>query len=177
MLIVGLGNPGKEYITTRHNAGAIFLEFLRNEWNFPDFKVDKYSDSLISKKNSVFSSHSVVLSFPQTYMNESGKSVLNIMGKENITPEQLLVLHDDKDFSLGEVQLKKEISSAGHKGVQSIINYIDTNSFWRLRIGTGPVPEFIQTEEFVLQNFLDTELEKMPEIFQTAKLKVEQLLK
>jgi len=170
MLIVGLGNPGEEYLFTRHNAGARLLEHLKNVWEFPDFKFDKYNEALVSKNNH----HSFI--FPQTFMNESGRSVSNTMKKENISPEQLLVLHDDKDFSFGEIKLQKDISSAGHKGVQSIIDTLGTNNFWRLRIGIGPVPEFIPTEDFVLQKFLDTELEKMPEIFQSAKLKIEELL-
>jgi PTH1 family peptidyl-tRNA hydrolase len=170
MLIVGLGNPGKEYAITRHNAGEMLLEYLRNDWGFPELKLDKYTEALTSKDDNT------ILSFPQTFMNESGKSVLSIMKKENISSEQLLVLHDDKDFSFGEIKLQKDISSAGHKGVQSIIDTIGTNSFWRLRIGIGPVPEFLLTEDFVLQNFLDTELKKMPEIFQASKQKIEHLL-
>jgi len=170
MLIVGLGNPGEEYAMTRHNAGAMLLEYIRSNWSFLDFKLDKYTEALTSK------SSDSILSFPQTFMNESGKSVSSMMKKENISPEQLLVLHDDKDFSFGEIKLQKEISSAGHKGVQSIIDTLGTNNFWRLRIGIGPVPEFIPTEDFVLQKFSDSELEKIPEVFQASKQKIEHLL-
>lgn len=177
MLIVGLGNPGEKYTNTRHNAGAMLLEHLKNEWDLPDFKLDKYNEAVTSKGNNIFSTDLLTLSFPQTFMNESGKSVSNTIKKENISTEKLLVLHDDKDISFGEIRLQKEISSAGHKGVQSIIDALGTNSFWRLRVGIGPVPEFIPTEDFVLQNFSADELEKMPEFFQNAKLKIEQFLK
>jgi PTH1 family peptidyl-tRNA hydrolase len=178
MLIVGLGNPGEKYSKTRHNAGAMLLEYLRKNWNFPDFKFDKYTEALISKNNVSSPADSVILSFPQTFMNESGKSVSNIMEKENISLEQLLVLHDDKDFSFGEIKLQKDISSAGHKGVQSIIDTIGTNSFWRLRIGIGPVPVPLPTEEFVLQDFIFPEeyTELRLKIFQEAELKIKPLL-
>lgn len=163
-IIVGLGNPGSEYETTRHNAGALFLEYLQKQWNFPEFKHDKYSNAMISK--GVLKEKQVLLVFPHTFMNESGKSIAYLMEKEQLQPQQLLVLHDDKDFNFEELKLQKEISSAGHKGVQSTIDCLGTSNFWRLRIGIGPVPEPLTTDVFVLQKFTPEEGVKLESIFE-----------
>ena len=183
-LIVGLGNPGSEYELTRHNAGAMLLEFLRKQWNFPEFKHDKYSNAMLSRgdrhqgtgyrtndtnaSSSSLSPEPCTLVFPHTFMNESGKSVAYLMEKEHLQPEQLLVLNDDKDFNFEELKLQKEISSAGHKGVQSIIDCIGTNNFWRLRIGIGPVPAPMTTDVFVLQKFTAEETVKLDYVFERA---------
>jgi PTH1 family peptidyl-tRNA hydrolase len=165
-IVVGLGNPGTEYENTRHNAGAMLLEYLREKWEFPEFKHDKYSNAMLSKGTR--NGNQVVLVFPHTYMNESGKSVAYLMEKELLQPSQLLVLHDDKDFLFEEIKLQKEISSAGHKGVQSIIDSLETSNFWRLRIGIGPVPEPLTTDIFVLQKFTTEEITKLESIFDNA---------
>jgi len=185
-IIVGLGNPGSEYEQTRHNAGALLLEFLRKQWNFPEFKHDKYSNAMLSKgtgdrvqgtdrerfvgspKASSLFPVPCTLVFPHTFMNESGTSVTYLMEKEQLQPEQLLVLHDDKDINFEELKLQKDISSAGHKGVQSIIDCLGTSNFWRLRIGVGPVPEPLTTDIFVLQKFSADEIEKLNNIFSKA---------
>ncbi|MDO8511973.1 MAG: aminoacyl-tRNA hydrolase [bacterium] len=185
-IIVGLGNPGTEYEQTRHNAGAMMLTYLQNQWNFPEFKHDKYSNAMLSKgtgdrgqgtgrervanasATSTLYPVPCTLVFPHTFMNESGQSVAYLMEKEHLQPEQLLVLHDDKDFNFEELKLQKEISSAGHKGVQSIIDCLGTSNFWRLRIGIGPVPEPMTTDIFVLQKFNTDETKKLDSIFQRA---------
>ena len=165
-MIVGLGNPGSEYETTRHNAGAMLLGYLRTQWNFPEFKHDKYSNAMLSK--GTLNNNQITLVFPHTFMNESGTSVAYLMEKEHLQPEQLLVIHDDKDFNFEELKLQKELSSAGHKGVQSIIDCLGTSNFWRLRIGIGPVQEPLTTDVFVLQKFTANETNKLESIFQRA---------
>lgn len=165
-LIVGLGNPDEEYTFTRHNTGAIFLSYLREKLQFPDFIFDKYADAVVSVGN--FKETRKILVFPHTYMNNSGTSVGYIMEKEHIIPEQILILHDDKDINFGDYRLQKSVSSAGHKGVQSIIDTVGTNIFWRLRIGIGPVPPPLTTDIFVLQKFSTQEIETLSNVFETA---------
>ena len=128
-LIVGLGNPGKKYIKTRHNIGFRVIDELQRKENFPSFKLDKKFNGLISKKEDV------TLIKPQTYMNKSGVSVSNFSRYYSVTPEDIIVVHDDADFDLGRVKIDKNRSSGGHKGVQSIINHLSTKNFWRIRFG------------------------------------------
>lgn len=178
-LIVGLGNPGEEYESTRHNAGAMFLDYLANKYGLSAFKPDKYSDALITtgvKNIPGEQTETLLFVFPQTFMNESGRSVKYLADKNGIKPENILVVHDDKDIPLGELKLQKGISSAGHKGVQSVIDQTKTNGFWRLRIGIGPVPEGVSTDTFVLQKFTKEETIKIGEIFNEAERRINSLI-
>ncbi|MBI2635115.1 MAG: peptidyl-tRNA hydrolase [Parcubacteria group bacterium] len=115
-LIIGLGNPGKEYELTRHNAGFLFIDALEN--NYKNKKV-------VSAKTGIF-------------MNKSGAAVLALMKKFKIKPENVLIAHDDIDILWGNFKLSFGRSSAGHKGVESIIKNLKTKNFWRLRIGIQP---------------------------------------
>lgn len=168
-IIVGLGNPGEEYENTRHNAGAMALVYAARSFGLPEFKFDKYSNALTTKDEEN------VFVIPQTFMNLSGKTVSFLMNKEIIPVDKILVLHDDKDIALGESPLQKDRSSAGHKGVQSIIDLIGTQNFSRIRIGIGPVPGKIETDAFVLQKFSEEELSILtqkvfPEVAQKIKV-------
>ena len=128
-LIVGLGNPGKKYIKTRHNIGFEIVDEFKRRGNFPSFKLDKKFNGLVSKKSDV------VLLKPQTYMNKSGVSVSNFSRYYSVNPEDIIVVHDDADFDLGRVKIDKNRSSGGHKGIKSIINHLSTKDFWRVRFG------------------------------------------
>ncbi len=112
-LIVGLGNPGKEYEHTRHNAGFLFIDILEN--------------NLKNKK--------IILAKTQAFMNKSGAAILSLMKFYKIKPENILVVHDDIDILWGKFKLSFGRSSAGHKGVESVIKSLKTKNFWRLRIG------------------------------------------
>jgi len=130
-IIVGLGNPGKKYQKTRHNIG---------------FRV---IDELTKIKTRNF-----IIAKPQSFMNNSGKAVKALVGFYKIKPENLWIVHDDIDLPLGEIRIAKSRGSAGHKGVQSIINELKTKDFNRIRIGICPKtgkPKAV--EKFVLQNF------------------------
>ncbi len=157
-LIVGLGNPGKKYIKTRHNIGFRILDKIRIENNFPDFKLDKKFNALLSKKNGVF------LLKPQTFMNKSGISVSNFIRYYNVEPSKLIVIHDDADFKLGKVKIDKNRSSGGHKGVQSVINHLSTKEFWRLRFGIGK--EEKKAGDIALEKFSKKEDEKVERLIQ-----------
>ena len=125
-LIIGLGNPGKEYENTRHNMGFLFIDILEN--NF------------INKK--------IILAKTQAFMNKSGASVLSLMKSNKIKPENLLIVHDDIDILWCNFKFSFGRSSAGHKGVESIIKSLKTKNFWRLRIGIQP----IQNTKYKIQN-------------------------
>jgi len=128
ILIVGLGNPGKKYKNTRHNIGQkIVMNFAEN-FNFPSFKLNKNFKAEISKKDEV------CLVIPTTFMNESGLAVKKIVSDF----QNLWVVHDDMDLPLGKIRISINRSSAGHNGVQSIIDNLKTQDFVRFRIGIKP---------------------------------------
>lgn len=149
-LIIGLGNYGPEYEKTRHNYGFMVVDELARKNNFPDFKLSKEHNALVSNKGDT------ILAKPQTYMNNSGKAVKSIASYYKIEPKDILVIHDDADIQLGEIKEVDSRGSAGHNGVQSIIDEIKTNEFKRLRLGIDSEdPSFKDKdlEEVVLKNF------------------------
>ena len=152
IIIVGLGNPGEKLENTRHNVGFMALDEIRKENNFPDFVLSKKFQAEISEGN--WDGDKIVLAKPQTFMNNSGQSVKMLIDYYRTNVESLVVIHDDIDISIGKVKFSKDSSSAGHKGVQSIINTLKTKNFGRLRIGILPINgKKKKTEEFVLQKF------------------------
>lgn len=116
-LIIGLGNPGKEYERTRHNTGFLFIDILEN--------------NLKNKK--------IILAKSRSFINESGKAVAALIKFYKLKPENVLVVHDDIDIFWGKFKFSFGRSSAGHKGVDSIIKALKTKNFWRLRIGIQPI--------------------------------------
>ena len=171
LLIIGLGNPGEEYKKTRHNAGFIIIDELRKKWNFPEFKFNKKFDSEISEKSHKLqiTNYKLLLIKPQTFMNRSGESVRKIMDFYKLTPENIVVIHDDLDIEIGKYKISTGSSSAGHKGVQSIIDNIGTQEFKRIRIGvekTGGRKNRgnISGDNFVLQDFEEEEIEKVKKL-------------
>ena len=136
-LIVGLGNPGKEYENTRHNFGFIVLDYIQSS-----------NEELLREKKIIFEK-------PQTFMNESGKAVKKITDFYKILPEEILVLHDDLDLPLGEIRVSQNSGAAGHKGVQSIIDNLGSKNFTRIRLGIKPASGDV--EKFVLQKFSENE--------------------
>ncbi len=128
VVIFGLGNPGKEYENTRHNAGRAAVKYFADKNDFPEFKFDKKSNALISK------SGKNILVLPETFMNKSGFSATKLFKahKEN---KDLIVLHDDLDLSLGKIKISYGKNSGGHKGVESVMRALKTKNFVRIRIG------------------------------------------
>jgi PTH1 family peptidyl-tRNA hydrolase len=172
-VIIGLGNPGEKYIGTRHNAGFAFLEKIRSVWNFPDFQLEKKFNAEISKGK--FAKQDVLLVKPQTFVNLSGNTVLKILHFYKILPENILILHDDLDLPLGSFRLTEDSRSAGHNGVQNIIDQLDTQKFKRIRIGikldsladlpTVAAERTAKEGVFVLQKFSTEENAQLEKIF------------
>ena len=167
IIIVGLGNPGKKYEMTRHNLGFIVLDNFKAEYQLDDFRMVKRFDALISVWNQ--KEKKAVFAKPETFMNSSGKTILKLAKK--YLPEEkkegkfknLLVVHDDVDLEVGKIKVVKGKGSAGHNGIESIIENLLTKNFFRLRIGIKPEGEkkIVNMEKFVLEEFSEGEKEKI----------------
>lgn len=151
-LIVGLGNPGKEYARTRHNVGWLALDELAKKLDFPAFKEDKKMGAEISAGK--INTTKVLLAKPQTFMNRSGEAVAAIAKFYKIKPADIWIIQDDLDMPLGKIRVRNTGSSGGHKGIESIIRHLKTGDFSRMKIGIKP-PEgqSVPAEAFVLQKF------------------------
>ncbi len=149
-LIIGLGNPGKKYQKTRHNIGWRVIDALAKKLKSTDFKEKKKLYALISR------SKHIILAKPLTFMNNSGQSVKAIADYYQIPSQNIIVIHDEIDLPLGKIKLQKNIGSAGHKGVDSVINKLKTKDFKRIRIGIRPMRD-VDVEKFVLGKFSQIE--------------------
>jgi PTH1 family peptidyl-tRNA hydrolase len=180
ILIVGLGNPGKEYENTRHNLGFIFADKLQKELGFSEFSANKKFDAEIAEGN--YAGNKIILTKPQTFMNLSGEAVRKIMDFYKLTPEDILVLHDEIDLPAGKYRLATDSSSAGHNGVQNIIDQIGTQAFKRVRIGigqdtaTGDPSCRLGAHDFVLGKISSEELEKISAIEKEILSEIQKLL-
>lgn len=140
-IFLALGNPGKDYETTYHNAGFMAIETLLAGFMEPGTKPVWKVHKKIFEYTTVNSPHDgdeIIFIKPLTYMNESGKAAREALKKFSATPEDLIVLHDDSDIALGEFKTSFARNSAGHKGVQSMIDTLKTKAFTRIRIGIRP---------------------------------------
>ncbi len=153
-IIAGLGNPGKEYENTYHNAGFLAVDYFIN-------KVKKLPMKTVKDKKFEFAENgNAIFIKPLTYMNESGLPIKNSLRYFKAGPEELLIMHDDSDILLGEYKLSFERGSGGHKGIESAIQHLKTNKFWRIRIGIRPPSKSgtpkKKASEFVLKNIVPT---------------------
>lgn len=146
-LIVGLGNPGKEYEATRHNAGFWWVDAVARRHHF-NFKADSKFHGLIAKTG--VHGREVHLLKPQTFMNLSGRSVGAVAHFYKIEPTQILVVHDEIDLPPGSAKLKLGGGHGGHNGLKDIIAHLGTKDFWHLRIGVGHPGERAEVVNYVL---------------------------
>jgi PTH1 family peptidyl-tRNA hydrolase len=177
-IIVGLGNPGQEYENTRHNAGFMLVDKLARDagavWQFNKrFKAD------------IAESRGVFFVKPQTFMNESGAAVAAVLSYYKLLPRTLGILkakgadlsqiltvaHDDLDIEFGKYKISVDSRSAGHRGVQSIIDHLKTKNFQRIRLGIKPEEKNrIPADKFVLMKFSAEEKEKINTLINTIKI-------
>ena len=136
LLLVGLGNPGQQYASTRHNVGFWTIDGLAKALKIPLRNLKH--QSLMG--TGVYQGTGVVLAKPLTFMNRSGVAVAGIAGMFRVPPDQILVIHDDLDLPLGKLRLKARGGSGGHNGINSLIFHLQTEEFNRLRIGIGRPP-------------------------------------
>lgn len=168
LLVVGLGNPGDKYDGTRHNVGAEAVEVL----------AENYGERLSPTKQAALVAECrigelrVVAAFPQTFMNDSGRSVRDLMKRHGLeNPESVLVIHDELDLEVGRSKLKRGGGLAGHNGLKSIRQHIHTQDFLRLRIGIGRPPGSQSVSDYVLRRpgkadreILDVEIARAADI-------------
>ena len=154
-LIVGLGNPGRGYAHNRHNVGFMCLRHFAKTQGI---RFDKKQGQARIGLGEVVGSK-VVVARPQTFMNLSGQSVSRLVKKFNINLNNLLVIHDDLDLSLGKIRIRQGGGSGGHKGVDSIISELGSQDFLRLRVGIGRPAEISETDiiAYVLSDFTSDE--------------------
>src|SRR3989344_4947117 len=131
-IIVGLGNPGEEYESTRHNTGRIILEVCRKKFEGSEWKLDKKSNALVS--GAKIGKAKVLLVMPEGMMNNSGKSLKPLITSVKKT-EELVVIHDDIDLPLGRLKIIFDRGSGGHRGIDSIIKNLKTQKFGRIKVG------------------------------------------
>lgn len=154
-IIVGLGNPGKQYDNTRHNVGFEAIDIL----------AEKYNISVTERKFRAFcgsgfiDGQKVLLVKPQTYMNLSGESVIGAVQFYKCTEEDILVLCDDINLDVGRLRVRKKGSAGGHNGLKNIIAHLGTEEFARVRIGVGEKPAGYDLADYVLGHFSKSELE------------------
>ena len=132
-LIVGLGNPGREYAHTKHNVGFDVLDILAKRHKTKI--VTRQSKALIGSFE--YYGEQILFVKPQTFMNNSGESVVQIVRKNRIKPEDMFVIYDDMDLPLGKLRIRGSGSSGGHKGMKSLIQHLNSSEFTRIRIGIG----------------------------------------
>lgn len=152
ILIVGLGNPGEKYKKTRHNLGFRVVDELQKIHGFSDWQMKKKFKAEISE--GIINNQKIILAKPQTFMNESGQAAQKLTTNYKLPTINLFVVHDDLDLELGKIKAVRNRGSAGHKGVQSIIDYLGTKDFIRCRLGIKlQKKEIKDVEKFVLQKF------------------------
>ncbi len=183
-LIVGLGNPGKEYENTRHNIGFRVLEEVAPRVGVGELKYKLKCMALVA--DGKLKDHKLILAEPQTFMNLSGEAVDALLRWYKISADHLIVLYDDVDVDLGQIRVKLGGSSAGHHGIESIMNKIKTAEFIRVRVGIGRSDLLGDVTDYVLEeiplsqksvldkailNAVDATLSIVTEGMETAKAK------
>ena len=160
-LVVGLGNPGKEYAQNRHNVGFMAADMIFRRYSFSDYKIK--ANALLAE--GTIGHEKVLLLKPQTYMNLSGNAVGEIARFYKIDPSQILVFHDDLDLKPGMVRIKTGGSAGGHNGLKSIDAHIG-QMYTRVRIGIGRPEDKALVVDYVLANFSHKELENLNKILE-----------
>lgn len=147
-LIVGIGNPGKEYKNTRHNIGYMAVDAIADYYNV-DFNQKKFNSIYTIVR---INNEKIILMKPETYVNLSGSAVLSMMNYFGIDKNDILVISDDFALPLGKIRVRFKGSDGGHNGLENIIDYLKTNEFKRIRIGIGSNP-LIEKKNYVLGRF------------------------
>jgi PTH1 family peptidyl-tRNA hydrolase len=170
-LIVGLGNPGIEYQFTPHNIGFLALDRIAEQCGV---MIDnRHSRALTARAR--IGNHEVLLAKPETFMNLSGMSVRELVDKTGVDPQQkeLVVIYDELDLPLGMIRIRERGSSAGHNGMQSIINALQTEEITRMRLGIAPQPPARGGANYVLSPFRKSQLPAVDEVLDLAATAVQ----
>jgi PTH1 family peptidyl-tRNA hydrolase len=169
-LVVGLGNPGIEYATSRHNVGFMVVERLAQRHNATFKKMFWFPARLARVKTK-----SWALLEPTTFMNRSGKAVFGAMKKWRVSPAELVLIYDDVELELGEIRVRAKGSGGGHNGMKSVNDWLQTQKFPRIRVGIGPLPKQMNLIEFVLGDFTKDETFRLEKVVERAADAVESI--
>ncbi len=163
-IIVGLGNPGKQYEHTRHNAGFEVIDRLAEKL---DIRVDERRHKALCGKGMI-GGQKVVLVKPQTFMNASGESVRSAADFYKPEADRIIIVYDDINLNPGQLRIRAKGSAGGHNGIKSIIAHLGTQEFPRVKVGIGEKPERMDLADYVLSHFSKGEWERMEAAFQEA---------
>ena len=163
-ILVGLGNPGSQYRTTRHNVGFMVLDRLSEAWVAP-FSRERFG-GLVAKTR--VQGEEVLLLKPLTYMNRSGECVGQALRYSNVAMDDLLVIVDDVNLPLGKLRIRAEGSAGGHNGLKSIIEHLGSDAFPRMRIGVGQNRDGVELAHHVLSAFSSEERAEVSEMVSRA---------
>ncbi|MBL8079384.1 MAG: aminoacyl-tRNA hydrolase [Anaerolineales bacterium] len=163
-LLIGLGNPGREYVNTRHNIGFMLIDRLTIRLDARGMKMQSNAIVITSR----YEEQKVILAKPQTYMNLSGQSVQGLAHFYKIPLENLLVAHDDLDIPFGTIRIRPTGGPGGQRGMASTIEKLGTKDFPRLRLGIGRPPGRMDPKDYVLQDFSKDDLKLLPEVLERA---------
>lgn len=165
-IIVGLGNPGEKYTSTRHNAGFLFVDVIAKQFQ-AHFKTEKNFKGDIATLNT--SQGKVLLVKPSTFMNNAGEAVSLILNYYKLEPDSLVIVHDDIDLAANSYKITPSSRAAGHNGVQNIIDVLGTQDFTRVRLGVGRPTETLgacmPSHDYVLAHFSKEEIENLTHLF------------
>lgn len=168
-LIVGLGNPGRQYVRNRHNVGFQCLD-----------RMAQVHDLVFDKRQSqgrlalgTIRERAVIMLKPQTFMNESGRSVASVSRFYRVPFERILVIYDELDLPIGSLRLRPKGGSGGHKGMRSIIEHMGSQDFARLRVGIGRPPGRMDPADYVLQSFSESESQILGEVCDAGSKAIE----
>lgn len=172
-IIVGLGNPDKQYEGTRHNVGFDVIDAI----------ADKYNIDVTERKHRAFcgkglvAGQRVILVKPQTYMNLSGESVRSVLDFYKVDEEsELIVIFDDVSLAVGQLRIRKKGSAGGHNGIKNIIQHLGHNVFQRIKVGVGEKPKEYDLADYVLGHFSKEDKEQMKDGYKRAVEAVEMLV-
>lgn len=176
-LVVGLGNPGPEYATTRHNVGFLVTDLLADQMRVKLARHKRgHALAAEGKLGMPGSMTHLVLVEPLSYMNESGGPVKALMGFYDVEPDRLVVVHDELDIPFTTIRVKLGGGDNGHNGLKSIRKALGTGDFYRVRVGIGRPPGRQEPADYVLKPFAGAERPELPEVVQRAADAVESLV-
>lgn len=171
-IVVGLGNPGQEYSTTRHNVGFMVVDELAGRWGISGWR-NKFDAQVAEYRGD----EPVILVKPQTYMNLSGRSVGAILNWYKLAVQDVIVVYDDLDLPLGRIRLRSQGGAGGHRGIESLLQQLGKDDFCRVRIGIGRPPQYMETADYVLSRFTTEEIPLIQPTIKRATEAMEAIIK
>ena len=171
-LFVGLGNPGQQYVHTRHNVGFEVLDAFCATHQLPS----SGTRSQAKLSEGTVAGHKVICAWPQTYMNRSGIAVSGLANWYKIPPTNIVIVYDDLDLPFAQLRIRERGSAGTHNGMRSIVQLLGTNTFPRLRIGIGAVPAEWDAYGYVLGRFNSAETQSMPDLLARASTALQTIL-